>query len=70
MLVKIGVRASYAALNRGVYEMGSDEAKVSMLRLKIGSGMLRLSSCMLSIGRGAQAIEGREGGGHTLPPSH
>ena len=27
-------------------------AKISMLRLNIGSGMLRLSSCMLSIGLG------------------
>ena len=25
-------------------------AKISMLRLKIGSGMLRLSSCMLRLG--------------------
>ena len=31
-------------------------AKISMLRLNIGSGMLRLSSCMLSIqGRGVGA---------------
>ena len=27
-------------------------AKISMLRLNIGSGMLKLSSCMLSIGHG------------------
>ena len=28
----------------------SDLAKISMLRLNIGSGMLRLSSCMLRLG--------------------
>ena len=33
-------------------------AKISMLRLNIGSGMLRLSSCMLSIGL-AQGKGGR-----------
>ena len=36
-------------------------AKISMLRLNIGSGMLRLSSCMLSIGLGPKAAEGKEG---------
>ena len=40
-------------------------AKISMLRLNIGSGMLRLSSCMLSIGRGPKAVQGKGGG---LPP--
>ena len=34
-------------------------AKISMLRLNIGSGMLRLSSCMLSIGRGPKAVQGK-----------
>ena len=38
--------------------------KISMLRLNIGSGMLRLSSCMLSIGRGPKAVQGKGG----LPP--
>ena len=33
-------------------------AKISMLRLNIGSGMLRLSSCMLSIGLGPKAVQG------------
>ena len=36
-------------------------AKISMLRLNIGSGMLKLSSCMLSIGRGPKAVQGKEG---------
>ena len=36
-------------------------AKISMLRLNIGSGMLRLSSCMLSIGRGPKAVQGKGG---------
>ena len=40
-------------------------AKISMLRLNIGSGMLRLSSCMLSIGRGLKAVQGK---GEGLPP--
>ena len=40
-------------------------AKISMLRLNIGSGMLRLSSCMLSIGRGPKAVQAR-GGLHPL----
>ena len=39
-------------------------AKNSMLRLNIVSGMLRLSSCMLSIGRGPKAVQGKGG----LPP--
>ena len=34
-------------------------AKISMLRLNIGSGML--SSCMLSIGLGPQAVPGKGG---------
>ena len=35
--------------------------KISMLRLNIGSGILRLSSCMLSIGRGPKAVQGKGG---------
>ena len=38
-----------------------DVAKISMLRLNIGSGMLWLSSCMLSIGRGPKAFQGKGG---------
>ena len=38
-------------------------AKISMLRLNIGSGML--SSCMLSIGLGPKYEQGKGGG---LPP--
>ena len=45
-------------------------AKISMLRLNIGSGMLRLSSCMLSIGRGPKAVQGKGGGCPPLPCSH
>ena len=45
-------------------------AKISMLRLNIGSGMLRLSSCMLSIGRGPKAVQGKGGGCLPLPCSH
>ena len=40
-------------------------AKISMLRLNIGSGMLRLSSCMLSIGLGPKCEQGR---GEGCPP--
>ena len=40
--------------------------KISMLRLNIGSGMLRLSSCMLSIGREPKAVQGKAGG--AAPP--
>ena len=36
-------------------------AKISMLRLNIGSGMLRLSSCMLSIGLGPKCEQGKGG---------
>ena len=39
-------------------------AKISMLRLNIGSGMLRLSSCMLSICHGSYFELGHRG----LPP--
>ena len=42
-------------------------AKISMLRLNIGSG--KLSSCMLSIGRGPKAVRGK-GGRPPLPCSH
>ena len=34
-------------------------AKIGMLRLNIGSG--KLSSCMLSIGRGPKAVQGKGG---------
>ena len=42
-----------------------DVDKISMLRLNIGSGMLRLSSCMLSIGLGPGCEQGK--GGQPLP---
>ena len=34
-------------------------AKISMLRLNIGSGILRLSSCMLIIGLGPRCEQGK-----------
>ena len=40
-----------------------------MLMLNIGSDMFRLSSCMLSIGRGPKAVQGK-GGLPPLPCSH
>ena len=40
-------------------------AKISMLRLNIGSG--KLSSCMLSIGLGPKCEQGKGGGGPPLP---
>ena len=43
-------------------------AKISMLRLNIGSG--KLSSCMLSIGRGPKAVQGKGGAAPPLPCSH
>ena len=36
-------------------------AKISMLRLNIGSGMLRLSSCMLRLSLAASVKGGEEG---------
>ena len=36
-------------------------AKISMLRLNIGSGMLRLRLCMLSIGHAPQCEQGKGG---------
>ena len=39
-------------LRQIILPRSDDLAKMIMLRLNIGSGMLRLSSCMLSIGHG------------------
>ncbi len=36
-------------------------ARITMLRLNIGSGMLRLSSCMLSIGLRPKCEQGKGG---------
>ena len=44
-----------------------DAANISMLRLNIGSGMLRLSSCMLSIGLGPKCEQGKGGQPPPLP---
>ena len=43
-------------------------AKMGMLRLNVGSG--KLSSCMLSIGRGPKAVQGKGAGCPPLPCSH
>ena len=43
-------------------------AKISMLRLNIGSG--KLSSCMISISRGPKAAQGKRGAAPALPCSH
>ena len=40
-------------------------AKIRMLRLNVGSGMLMLSSCMLRIGHGPKCEQGKGG---RLPP--
>ena len=42
-------------------------AKIGMLRLNMGSGMLRLSSCMLSIGLGPKCEQGKLEGSPPLP---
>ena len=44
---------------------GDSIAKISMLRLNIGSG--KLSSCMLSIGLGPKCEQGKGGGCPPLP---
>ena len=40
----------YDYRNPSLWDKTDVVAKISMLRLKIGSGMLRLSSCMLRLG--------------------
>ena len=60
----------YGCRNPSRWDRTDVVAKISMLRLNIGSGMLRLSSCMLSIGRGPKAVQGKGGGCPPLPCSH
>ena len=52
----------YGCRNPSRWDRTDVVAKISMLRLNIGSGMLRLSSCMLSIGRGPKAVQGKGAG--------
>ena len=44
-------------------------AKIGMLRLNIGSGMLRLSSCMLRLSLTSSVHGGLAQASHPLPPS-
>ena len=51
-MLKFGDVSFELGFERGKMSATGYVAKISMLRLNIGSGMLRLSSCMLSIGHG------------------
>ena len=61
-MLKIGDVSFDLGFERGKMSATGYVAKISMLRLNIGSG--KLSSCMLSIGRGPKAVQGKGG----LPP--
>ena len=69
-MLKFGDVSFDLGFERGRMSATGYVAKISMLRLNIGSGMLRLSSCMLSIGRGPKAVQGKGGGCPPLPCSH
>ena len=58
-MLKFGDVSFDLGFERGKMSATGYVAKISMLRLNIGSGMLRLSSCMLSIGRGPEAVQGK-----------
>ena len=58
-MLKFGDVSFDLGFERGKMSATGCVAKISMLRLNIGSGMLRLSSCMLSIDLGPEAIQGR-----------
>ena len=60
-MLKFGDVSFDLGFERGRMSATGYVAKISMLRLNIGSGMLRLSSCMLSIGRGPKAVQGKGG---------
>ena len=62
-MLKFGDVSFDLGFERGKMSATGYVAKISMLRLNIGSG--KLSSCMLSIGRGPKAVQGKGGG---LPP--
>ena len=69
-MLKFGDVSFDLGFERGKMSATGYVAKISMLRLNIGTGMLRLSSCMLSIGRGPKAVQGKGGGCPPLPCSH
>ena len=60
-MLKFGDVSFDLGFERGRMSATGYVAKISMLRLNIGSGMLRLSSCMLSIGREPKAVQGKGG---------
>ena len=67
-MLKFGDVSFDLGFERGKMSATGHVAKISMLRLNIGSG--KLSSCMLSIGRGPKAVQGKGGGCPPLPCSH
>merc|ERR1711966_438543 len=67
-MLKFGDVSFDLGFERGKMSATGYVAKISMLRLNIGSG--KLSSCMLSIGRGPKAVQGRGGAAPPLPCSH
>ena len=67
-MLKFGDVSFDLGFERGRMSATGYVAKISMLRLNIGSG--KLSSCMLSIGRGPKAVQGKGGGCPPLPCSH
>ena len=64
-MLKSGDVSFDLGFERGQMSATGYVAKISMLRLNIGSSMLRLSSCMLSIGEYPDANNARGG----RPPS-
>ena len=58
-MLKFGDVSFDLGFERGRMSATGYVAKISMLRLNIGSG--KLSSCMLSIGRGPKAVQGKGG---------
>ena len=64
-MLKFGDVSFDLGFERGRMSATGYVAKISMLRLNIGSG--KLSSCMLSICRGPKAVQGNVGGGAAPP---
>ena len=64
-MLKFGDVSFDLGFERGKMSATGYVAKISMLRLNIGSG--KLSSCMLSIGRGPKAVQGKVTGGGPSP---
>ena len=63
-MLKFGDVSFDLGFERGWMSATGYVAKMSMLRLKIGSG--KLSSCMLSIGQGPKAVQGKGEGAAPL----